>query len=480
MRKLLILLLGAILIGILSYFCFLDKAEGIKDDLVSKVQSAYASKQMDWVNSGIKGQDLGMTRVVTLEGIAPSAEMKEEAARIALAQEGVDGVDNRLVIAKVAGGVDAKSVDVEVVSSKPDSTPKTDVEIVEKPDPIPIVDVVAPVKLPPKAPVKAVFSCQDSFKKILSSGKINFASGKSVIQPESYKLLDSLVAVAKKCPNDAVAIGGHSDSSGSKRFNRVLSASRANAVKEYLINKGISGNRLQAIGYGESKPIADNSTDEGRSKNRRIEFNVIDIKDITISPDSISSTSELVEIKSISQLKSSSSGVNFDDIPFAKTMKLDASDRNLGAVRLGSTVVNVPETETMPKKVHASVSKAAICQNKFKELLRSEKIQFAYNKANIKSSSHNLLNSLVEVAKECPNELVVISGYTDSDGSESYNKRLSANRASAVRAYLINKGIPSKRLKAIGYGESNPIADNSTIEGKAKNRRIEFNVKGVK
>ena len=476
MRKLLILLLGAILIGILSYFCFLDKAEVIKDDLVSKTQSAYASKQMDWVKSGIKGQDLGMTRVVTLEGIAPSAEMKEEAARIALAQEGVDGVDNRLVIAKVAGGVDAKSVDVEVVSSKPDPTPITDVEMVEKPDPIPIVGVAAPVKLPPKAPVKAVFSCQDSFKKILSSGKINFTSGKSVIQPESYKLLDSLVAVAKKCPNDAVAIGGHSDSVGSKKFNKTLSASRANAVKEYLINKGISGNRLQAIGYGESKPIADNSTDEGRAKNRRIEFNVIDIKEVPTIAEPIDS--EFVEIKSISQVKKSSKSVNFDDIPFAKTIKLDASDRNLGAVQLGSTVLNVPET--MSKKGHVLVSKAAICQNKFKEILQSEKIKFAYNKADIKSSSHNLLNSLVEVAKECPNELVVISGYTDSDGSESYNKRLSTNRASAVRAYLINKGIPSKRLKAIGYGESNPIADNNTIEGKAKNRRIEFNVKGVK
>lgn len=76
--------------------------------------------------------------------------------------------------------------------------------------------------------------------------------------------------------------------------------------------------------------------------------------------------------------------------------------------------------------------------------------------------------------------MIAISGYTDSDGSESYNKRLSTNRASAVRYYLISRGVSSKKLKAVGYGESNPIADNSTKEGKAKNRRIEFNVKGVK
>ncbi len=386
----------------------------------------------------------------------------------------------------MAAVVAAKSIDAEVISSKPDPVPIIDVDTVTKPDPIPIIDVdavtkpdpipsidvVVPAKLLEKAPVKVVFSCQDAFKKILSSGNINFASSKSVIKLESYKLLDSLVTVAKKCPTDAVVIGGHSDSSGSKRFNKTLSASRANAVKEYLINKGISGNRLQSIGYGESKPIADNSTDEGRAKNRRIEFNVIDIKELP-------SDSALVEIQSISQIETSSSKrLDFDNIPFAKTTKIDASDRNLIAANLGANVTNVPET--VVKKVSVVSSIALTCQKEFRNILLDGKIQFAYNKADIKPSSHKLLDALVGIAKECPNEVVTISGHTDSDGSESYNKRLSTNRASAVRAYFINKGIPSKRLNAIGYGESNPIAENSTKEGKAKNRRIEFNVKGVK
>ncbi|NOZ89921.1 MAG: OmpA family protein, partial [Epsilonproteobacteria bacterium] len=82
--------------------------------------------------------------------------------------------------------------------------------------------------------------------------------------------------------------------------------------------------------------------------------------------------------------------------------------------------------------------------------------------------------------KNCPNTIITIAGHTDSDGNEAYNQRLSENRANAVKQYLINHGVNASRLEAIGYGETQPIADNSTKEGKEKNRRIEFNIKGVK
>ncbi len=274
MRKLLILLLGAILIGILSYFCFLDKAGGIKDDLVLKTQSAFASRQMSWVNLSIKGDNLSMTRIVTLEGTAPSEAMKAEAGRVALAQMGVDGVDNRLAIAKTAKVSEPLPTDVKPTAEPSPVIVPVAVKVASKPEPMPIIDVVAPAKVLEKAPVETVYSCQDEFKKILTGGKINFSSNKAAINPDSYPLLNALVNVAKKCPKDTVAIGGHTDSDGSARYNAKLSTNRANAVKKYLISKGISQNRLKAIGYGESKSIADNSTLAGKAKNRRIEFNV--------------------------------------------------------------------------------------------------------------------------------------------------------------------------------------------------------------
>jgi len=69
---------------------------------------------------------------------------------------------------------------------------------------------------------------------------------------------------------------------------------------------------------------------------------------------------------------------------------------------------------------------------------------------------------------------VEIRGYTDNIGSWKYNLRLSQKRAEAVRQYLINRGIDPKRLRAVGYGEANPIATNATAKGRAENRRIEF------
>jgi outer membrane protein OmpA-like peptidoglycan-associated protein len=69
-----------------------------------------------------------------------------------------------------------------------------------------------------------------------------------------------------------------------------------------------------------------------------------------------------------------------------------------------------------------------------------------------------------------------IQGHTDSTGSDATNKRVSQTRSDAVMSYLVGKGVDSSRVKAVGYGESNPISDNKTRAGRAKNRRVEIRV----
>jgi outer membrane protein OmpA-like peptidoglycan-associated protein len=104
---------------------------------------------------------------------------------------------------------------------------------------------------------------------------ITFASGKSVIQPESYSVLDDAARMLNDYPNVRVEIAGYTDSRGSGSKNLKLSQGRADAVRTYLIDKGIAADRLVAKGYGEADPVASNKTSAGRAENRRIEFHVI-------------------------------------------------------------------------------------------------------------------------------------------------------------------------------------------------------------
>ena len=105
----------------------------------------------------------------------------------------------------------------------------------------------------------------------------------------------------------------------------------------------------------------------------------------------------------------------------------------------------------------------------------NEKIQFAIDKAEILPVSHSLLNEVVAAIQSHPEiKKVDINGHTDDDGDEKYNQGLSERRAKAVRDYLVQQGVDAGRLNAKGFGESQPIADNGTSQGREQNRRVEF------
>lgn len=101
---------------------------------------------------------------------------------------------------------------------------------------------------------------------------INFDIGKSTIKSESQIIVDELFAMLKNNPTLAITIDGHTDNVGKATSNKTLSEQRAASVKTALTNKGISADRVKTAGYGQEKSIADNSTEEGRAKNRRVEI----------------------------------------------------------------------------------------------------------------------------------------------------------------------------------------------------------------
>lgn len=113
--------------------------------------------------------------------------------------------------------------------------------------------------------------------KIILPEAIFFAFDSDKIDKRSFKILDQIVKILKE--NDEVyeqlKIDGHTDSVGSDAYNQDLSERRANSVRDYLIQKGVNADKLVAHGFGESQPVATNVTDEGRSENRRVEFNLV-------------------------------------------------------------------------------------------------------------------------------------------------------------------------------------------------------------
>ncbi len=113
------------------------------------------------------------------------------------------------------------------------------------------------------------------------------------------------------------------------------------------------------------------------------------------------------------------------------------------------------------------------------KIIIGDKVYFRTNKATILDRSFPLLDEVARLIKGASAyDYVMIEGHTDSRGSNRYNKKLSDRRAKSVRKYLVGQGIPSRKLKAKGWGEEKPIAPNDTPENLAKNRRVDFNVVG--
>ena len=129
---------------------------------------------------------------------------------------------------------------------------------------------------PPPPPRVEVRDNKIEFKE-----KIQFENNKSVILPQSFGLLDDIVKVIKDNPQaKKIAIEGHASAEGDPKRNLTLSDERAKAVMKYCVDHGIDAKRLTAKGFGITKPIADNATEDGREKNRRVEFNIVE-QDIT-------------------------------------------------------------------------------------------------------------------------------------------------------------------------------------------------------
>jgi OOP family OmpA-OmpF porin len=103
-------------------------------------------------------------------------------------------------------------------------------------------------------------------------------------------------------------------------------------------------------------------------------------------------------------------------------------------------------------------------------------VLFDFDKNNVKPEAATILDRLVAFMNENKDKKAELSGHTDNIGTEAYNQKLSERRVNSVRDYVVKKGIDNSRISGQGFGESKPIAENKTAQGRAKNRRVEIKV----
>ncbi|QNL22181.1 OmpA family protein [Hyphobacterium sp. CCMP332] len=262
---------------------------------------------------------------------------------------------------------------------------------------------------------------------------IFFLPGESELRIESQIELNKLYRKLIENPEIEVEIAAHTDNQNESVVNKLLSQARAQTVMDYLVDKGIEPDRLFPVGYGDAFPIASNLTEEGRAKNRRLEIITIHGLDKGL---------------------------------------VDNPDEHGYYYRKGITPFEEEEADVI-----ADVKNMDYFKSKYKvgdKLDIGANVMFEFDSDKVRRAYYPVLDSAIRILKLYPKVSFELAGHTCSIGPTAYNQLLSERRVNSVVNYMSGRGIDPARLERKGYGESRPIVSNSTIQGRRKNRRVEF------
>jgi len=209
-----ILTAAGTLLFCLFFICVFTEVSAIENHLGQQVSSAVDSDDLYWSSVEIDGQRAILT------GAAPDVPARNAALQRANGVFGVTAIDNQIQVIGELG------------------------------------------------------TCQTQLDDYLSRETISFKSGKAEVSESSFQVMAMLAMILRSC-STAIEIAGHTDDKGDAEINQILSQKRADVVAKHMVRHGVSASQLRARGYGESQPIADNTTAEGRKANRRIEFRVL-------------------------------------------------------------------------------------------------------------------------------------------------------------------------------------------------------------
>ena len=246
-------LLGLIGFIILCFLCIFMHADEIEADLTARSAQALSSAGISLDKVSFSGQD-GL-----LEGEVESQAVGNRAAEIVGNVYGVRVVNNHLRVAPLeqAGEASSQEETETAESAAEDNAAKPAESAASEGD---------------RETVRK--SLRTNLDALLDREVVHFVTDSDVLSDKGEKILDEVTSILKKHPNFEIEIQGHTDTRGDAAYNLDLSQRRADAVKRYLVAAGINSDHLTSVGYGETQPIADESTSEGLYENRRIEFRI--------------------------------------------------------------------------------------------------------------------------------------------------------------------------------------------------------------
>jgi len=295
---------------------------------------------------------------------------------------------------------------------------------------------------------------------VIPSHDIFFKEISADISPDSNEELNRILKLMQEYPGLQIEITGFTNDMKRGQDNLSLSIERAWSVKHYLLNNGIHTSRMVHKGLGSTIDFNDRdiSLKEGIDPMNRIEIKIL----------SLDWQEPTTEDSDHDGIDDENDECPDESGPFSLNGCPDGD---------GDTVPDhkdeCPNTAGNPKNNGCPVI-SEVVQRVFDEAL--EGIVFESGKDIIKASSFEVLDKVISVLDKYPEYNLKISGHTDSQGNDMNNLTLSSKRALATMQYLIDKGIDESRIESMGYGETKPIADNSTAEGRTANRRVEFQV----
>lgn len=279
--------------------------------------------------------------------------------------------------------------------------------------------------------------------------------------------LDALAKRLFRNPDLNLEVAVHTYSQPSKEENMDLSQRRANSIKQALVDRGVAGDRIFPVGYGQLFP-QENEKDawqnEGRKPKDRVEAIIIPSFDVDMDPaeDGFYYKNHYKPFELKPEPEEAEMIDYIDDAGMAASSE---EKENIEIDEDQATVASVGEREKETK----TPNQASALPD-----LSGLRVFFIVNKIYFRLDPDSVLGQVLDAMEEHPDMNIIIHSYTDTVGHPDYNVFLSKIRADNVKKEMVERGADPTRIRTIGHGEANPIYSNKTRQGRMKNRRSEF------